>query len=245
MIRFTHIPKTAGYSVYTEFHPPRFNFSKAEACAPYFYVDAPEVVNGAMFRRPIDHVFSQYKECRYDVWGKKVTAGTSFPRSSSIANDFETWLRHFQTPTRDHYRCYHPFNMQTRYMLCNESSGHNHYMESIDLSDAYAMIDRLQWVGVQHMFHESMCVLYWKHARWMPASCDCVKRQHPAHPHVTHNVPRLNGAHSERVLQMIRNLTRYDQYVFEYATRRALADIWSVQNLSKRVFLCGVPTARR
>ena len=241
MIRFAHIPKTAGYSVYTEFHPPRFNFSKAEMCAPRFYVDAPGVVNGAMFRSPVDHVFSQYKECRYDVWGRRVTARTAFPRSSSVAHDFEAWLEHFQRPTRDHYNCYHPYNMQTRYMLCRDRVGHNHHLErALDLSAAFSMIDRLQWVGVQHMFHESLCVLYWKHARRLPTSCECTRHVRPNHPHVRHNVPALAASHSERALRMIRKLTQYDQEVFAYATRRALADMRAVQNVTGRVFLCSV-----
>jgi len=72
----------------------------------------------------------------------------------------------------------------------------------------------------------------------MPTNCDCATRTRPVHPHVTHGVPRLNATHSGHVVRMIRNLTTYDQFVFEYATRRALDDIWLVQNLTGRALVC-------
>ena len=48
-----------------------------------------------LLREPRAHVFSQYLECRYDRWGRKVTHGTAFPRSSSVHEDFDAWLQHF------------------------------------------------------------------------------------------------------------------------------------------------------
>lgn len=239
MIRFAHIPKTSGYSVYTEFHPRSFNFSKSESCIPYWYIANPDVINGAMFRNPIDHVFSQYKECRYDHWGKQTTSNTKFPRNSSVSKDFDTWLTHFQTPTNDNFNCYHPFNMQTRHLLCNEASGHNHMFSlQMNVSRGFAMLDKLQWVGIQNMYHESICVLKYLHTKLLPKDCDCRLKTKPQHPYVRHGVPILHMNHSKHTFNMIQTQIQYDNLIFEYATQRVLRDIRRVQNVTNQIFWC-------
>lgn len=249
MIRFAHIPKTSGYSLYTEFHPPRYNFSKSETCLRLWRVDDPTVINAALFRRPLEHVFSQYKECRFDAWGKRVTARTAFPRAGGVMDDFEAWLGHFARGRPGDFGCYHPYNMQTRCAICTVPSQCHHDLaawpdERRALDAAFASIDALQWVGVQDLFHESVCVLRWRLTGRLPADCDCSKRRRaPSHPHVRHNVPRIEPAFTPTALERLRNMTRHDRVVYEYARRRAVRDILRVEAAARPFWCAGRPSA--
>lgn len=245
MIRFAHIPKTSGYSLYTEFHPPKYNFSKSETCLPLWHIGTNDVINAAMFRKPEQQVFSQYKECRFDGWGKKTTARTQFPRKAPIMKDFETWLTHFDESQQDDYNCYHPYNMQTRCTFClNESHCHHNLnrwpTQTVVIRNSLKSIDNLQWVGVQDLYHESVCVLYWKLQGHLPRTCDCERAHKYSHPYIRHNVPLMNVSFSLRTLDLIRNFTQYDRIIYKYAYTRAVSDILSVQNLTRR-FWCTRP----
>lgn len=100
------------------------------------------------FRRPRDHVFSQYRECREEVWAVKTTrsweacrhtnrctprnlsfaasaaaaAGRSsdaFPRAGSLVADYALWTSAIAAnPLHDAFGCYSPWNMQSRAMTC-------------------------------------------------------------------------------------------------------------------------------
>ena len=71
----------------------------------------------AMLRAPRDHVLSQYLECRYDAWGKRMTRGTGFPlNGTNEGAGFKSWLAHFSSPKwrpwHGDFNCYNPINMQ-------------------------------------------------------------------------------------------------------------------------------------
>lgn len=239
MIRFAHIPKTSGYSLYTEFHPTRYNMSKSESCLPYWYLEDNNVLNGAIFREPVSHVFSQYKECRFDTWGKKVTANTDFPRSNDVSTDFEKWLLHFTKPTLYDFNCYHPFNMQTRYSICNTSDGHHdlYNWPSDPIKLAKKNIDKLQWVGIQSMFHETYCVVYYNLFKTLHSKCNC-KYKNTKHVHVRHNVPSNVEKMTDTSAKYIERFIQLDREIFKYAQKRAISDILYIQNKTKTIFWC-------
>ena len=134
-IIFVHIPKTAGMSFRFLINKEGdFDVDHTELCFKALYRDykqqKPKEVpfSSTFFRAPRAHVLSQFLECKYDTWGKKMTVGTGFPRSNSDSSDFEEWVDHFydswnkkdDSKSRkinlDCFHCYHPYNMQIRAM---------------------------------------------------------------------------------------------------------------------------------
>ena len=118
-----HIPKTAGTSVYKQLKPQGVRFKDVspggdEKCFYSILKEGGQNV-AAFFRRPEEHVYSLYLECKYDGWGKMMTKNTGFPRGSDEnitigrVPDFERWLDHFRnkgTPAKrgpwyDYYNC--------------------------------------------------------------------------------------------------------------------------------------------
>ena len=132
-LRFLHIPKCAGTSFNTELTQAGFTLteSSGERClcnkpmsSPGESCNDPTVPVVTLLRSPRAHVYSQYLECRFDDWGKKVTKGTAFPARGAIEAGFERWLDHFLGRSRGlgwegAYRCYNPWNMQSRALTCH------------------------------------------------------------------------------------------------------------------------------
>ena len=165
---FVHIPKTAGSSFLEESvaHLP-----VNSTLTGNHELDACNGMNitfdktSVFLRSPRSHVYSQFLECKYDGWGKKVTNGTEFPRSgpeSSSKNDFENpsagfeeWLRHVSSG-EDDFRCYHPHNMQTRYMSCSCT---HHYCKvgKPELSKAKQKVKDIGFLGIADFYTISVC----------------------------------------------------------------------------------------
>ena len=100
-ILFVHIPKTAGMSFrYTINKEGDFDVQHTELCFKELFHDYRKSSRQlpftlSFFRAPRPHVYSQFLECKYDSWGKRVTSRTRFPRHNSDKKDFETWVDHF------------------------------------------------------------------------------------------------------------------------------------------------------
>lgn len=75
-IRLLHIPKTAGFTLLRAWNKlfPDAKIEQHEACYET-YVN-PNYFNTVFLRNPLDHVFSQFLECKYDDWGRDVTKNT-------------------------------------------------------------------------------------------------------------------------------------------------------------------------
>lgn len=138
-------------------------------------------------KSPRHHVWSMFTECKYDKWGKKVTNGTSFPRSGSDEQhdekDFNAWLDHFliRTSLNDHtletlsfpttdiddYNCYHPANFQSRALTSiitkphhvEFAQGNHEPIFEPNVSLALETYWNHDWVGLADFFHESKCLL--------------------------------------------------------------------------------------
>ena len=146
-IVFIHIPKTAGMTFrFTINKLGQFNAQHTEKCyvhlIEHFHKRRPheDAFTISFFRSPRSHVLSQFLECKYDNWGKRVTEGTSFPNKAKDKHDFAKWIDHFYNSWNgedDHklrnidlecYHCYHPYNMQCRAMSNDCFS--LHYLET-------------------------------------------------------------------------------------------------------------------
>jgi len=121
-----HIPKTAGYSLREELLK-RFGLETGhmEEYLVEFTSRWPARPTLTVLRSPRAHALSQYLECRYDDWGAERTANTSFPGGGfSREVGFSRWLDHFLVGPEESdgeagaFRCYSPWNMQSRYLAC-------------------------------------------------------------------------------------------------------------------------------
>lgn len=82
----------------------------------------------ATFRSPRLHVYSQFRHCSFSDWGRVTTVrnGKGFPRDSGdVMANFHRWLDHFINTTNfditnlDSFGCYHPVNLQSRFLTTN------------------------------------------------------------------------------------------------------------------------------
>ena len=266
--RICHIPKTAGYSLRAEISK-RFNLSTGhmEEYLSEFITRWPESPIFTMLRHPRAHVYSQYLECRYDDWGRETTANTSFPRNGSNEAGFNLWLDHFISPNASIYgessafRCYNPWNMQSRYLVRRRPpfmSGDKKYsfLNYLPAHFAYSAEDKeppakkaveellgVTWFGITELFHESMCLLEYQVTDTLPVSCSCGSKTdtaaQEAEAHETHHVP----AHSVTALSVssrkkIDFLTMADSSLYSHALAIFIHRIELVEAASGTNILC-------
>lgn len=75
-VRVIHIPKTAGASLQADLVANDFTFTPVRSSAQEMCYEAIRVPHGfhvVFFRDPREQIFSLYLECRFDVWGHRVT----------------------------------------------------------------------------------------------------------------------------------------------------------------------------
>eukprot|EP00804_Cyclotella_cryptica_P000419 CCRYP_020909-RA/>CCRYP_020909-RA protein AED:0.14 eAED:0.14 QI:0/-1/0/1/-1/1/1/0/351 len=201
---FVHISKAAGSTwirTLRNLHMSTCPKKEAGQEYPVWYQDN-KICMGADYhmlslRSPRHHVWSLFTECKYDVWGFKVTKGRSFPRSGNTATndekDFNKWLDHFlpMGPGKeDNYKCYHPANFQSRYLDSKVSGSHgviNRPNDTTRFEPNLTLATSVYWdqdfVGIVELHHESLCLLYHrlgpgapvKARQYVNAQCVCPK----------------------------------------------------------------------
>ena len=69
------------------------------------------------FRDPMHHILSQFLECKYNPWGKRVTKNTGFPgygKYNNVMDGFNEWISYFATKPNYYgdrkfiFNCYEP-----------------------------------------------------------------------------------------------------------------------------------------
>ena len=187
---FVHIAKCAGSSWIKELQThlsAKRVFPKYLAGQEYSVYEQKQMFQSdydlISLKSPRHHVWSQFTECRYDEWGKRVTENTNFPRDGNDTVNFDVWLDHF-VQTRHHkgqaihklhgtstddYRCYHPANFQSR-VLTSAQGRSSH----VDIGDdglpifepnsthAIETYWDQDWVAIADFFHESKCLLLYR-----------------------------------------------------------------------------------
>lgn len=243
-----HIPKTAGTSARLDLtkrlrqKPP---VGHTECCVgtAFRVGTAQNATIVTLLREPRAHVLSQFLECKYDEWGKRVTRRTSFPRNGTDASDFRQWLRFFAPATNDdgaqraraktktsNYGCYHPYNMQTRTLVPRCKDTHAFLtLTPADLDAATKNLARIDVVGLTERYTTSICLAVYAATHHLPPDCACHKRSaHKVH-HVTHGVPPHNvSAVGEEEKGIIDRLTEYDRHTYEAARQRFRGDVQRV-----------------
>jgi len=250
-IVFLHIPKTAGTSFIADAMMVIPSSIPFQDNGELSLLGTPRMENETrvvMIRHPLDHVLSQFLECKYDWWGKRVTAGTDFPFKEGTYGGLDEWVDHFtqlqnqsvwgfEPDSKEWARavshnCYNPWNMQSRY-LASEWSHYVPYDElEPDLQVARDSLRSVQLVGVPELYVESLCLVHLETRGSLPDTCACGRRgpleqisteSHYVPPHSLSELP-------ESLLQAMSKLVRIDAqlYVdalnrFESALRKASA----------------------
>ena len=255
---YVHISKAAGTSFYSDAKRrfgARFTSSvhTSEHCAPSLASSPSARQSGAasrlaiMFRRPRDHVLSQYLECKWDQWGVRQTKGTKFPRGDLGSEDertgrlplFEQWLEHFEAetpgPMHNSFNCYDPHDMQTRFLHCHNTrprSPQEWDYEHENRFDAHATANKIRglwYVGITEHYIASLCLFGLQYTGKLADWCGC-GRTPPNSAHITHNVPPHDAKRlSARAVEMIDGLTRQDVVTYEMALSEFKARITTVQ----------------
>ena len=272
-----HIPKCAGASLNRElsWKCKDFKFFSNEVCHDYLKREEKNMIEKfnftkniftTMLRDPIAHVYSQYLECKYDKWGKTVTYNTSFPRDYSDIEGFDLWLDHFNETwniKRGFFKCYIPYNAQTRAFTC--TGGNNHYLtytsKFIDykINDPLypdidiAMNNSLQFhaIGFVEYYDASICLFLYKLYDQLNEECQnlCNKNNIVNEDnnnnnnnkvfHERHNVPEHNTSSlSPSIINKIERLTKNDNILYNNLLQRFLNDIKYIENKYSAKLLC-------
>lgn len=236
-ISLMHIPKTSGTS-FNQLYKSKVDFARQspgpdEKSFSFLKKYDSDYKIVTFFRNPIDHVFSQYLECRFDEWGKSVTKGTLFPRNrkedyfKGDTPDFDSWLQHFKNDpfTTDNFNCYNPKNIQTRYLQTQSiENPHNFLFDSIEFNEiGKQRIKSMIFFGLQDYFLLSTCLFDTTVLEiFDEKKCDCTQKKTSKNDlvRITHGVP----PHSTSVLKkktkdLIDLFVQEDQKLFSFAKR--------------------------
>lgn len=261
--RFIHIPKTAGASFLVESprHMPvgttlQGNREKTFLGTPGLSEDMV-----ILLRQPIKHCLSQFMECKHDEWGKVVTTGTAFPRSSDNNNtnftdydDFEVWVDHFLNHTefgkRFAFHCYDPYNLQTRFLVNNRYARFVRDATELEpsLDVAKSNLDSIGLVGISDYYEASVCLFEYHTlgGKLLPEYCTCqgsrLQLFDKNMTRLTHHVPKhsIHGLHA-KLFQKVHRLVRVDLQLYDYALRRFQRQLQKVRITTGVDLLCGKP----
>jgi len=234
-LRLIHIPKTAGHTTLHELNS-RFNVHLHHKERPYLEYFNSSSFNFVFLREPRKHVYSQFLECKYDWWGKKVTANTSFPRDSIDAIGMREWVNFFHDdwhPKKGDFHCYNPWNMQTRYLATRDA----HHLSTIDLKEpsvaiAEKNLRNLDFVGCVDYYKESMCALSFVLDGTFFEGCVCSENK-VNFTHLTHGVPKHSIEDlDETTIAKIDNMTTSDAKLYK---RFLKSFLWKILQLEEEL----------
>lgn len=242
---FIHIPKCAGTSFKADAAlvvapaPFQENEEKPWQSTPH----SDRQVDLVIFRSPLLHVLSQFMECKYDYWGGMTTAGTAFPTLPGLYGGFAEWIDHFvqlqDTPVDGElpdteewtkvtsYRCYNPWNMQTRYLATEWSHAAPYPMLEPDLTIALNTLKSVQFVGLSEFYVESLCLLSLHRYGTAPETCAC-NGTGPLNvtSHIQHFVPEHAITDLPlAVVEKMHKLVRQDAQLYAAVLNRFEADL--------------------
>ena len=236
-----HIPKTGGtsfkYIMQRQFHH-RFHMPRPGSDELCFEKGAGRTYKTmVLFRDPEKHVYSQYLECKHDGWGKAVTKGTGFPRgfddedeTTGYMPNFELWLNHFKF-SKDHFNCYYPYNMQTRYMSCKAGEDGHAYIggSHIKLRTALDNLHKAWSIGLTSQMAASVCLF--RAMEGHLRSGDVCGSKNIKLIHERHGVPARHNIEdlSPEVRQTIQEFIKDDAVLYEAAKRIFLQRIQNMK----------------
>lgn len=191
-VNLMHIPKTSGTSFYMMFKN-QVKFSRVspgdnERCYNFFK-NKNDLQVITFLREPKAHLLSQYIFCRYSEWGKSVTKNFWDNVPEDTYEGFDKWLDLTHTKKGQSTKCYYPFNMQTRFLLCDKY-GH-YYIHALRYSVREAVKNlRKTHFGLTEYFRESVCLIKYELGMDVPLFCRCPYK-HLFNPlNVRHGAPK-------------------------------------------------------
>jgi len=243
---FLHTPKTAGSSFLKdapEHMPTSTSLRGSEDCTK----SRERSMTMLMLRSPVDHVISQFMECRYDPALSSIRTH-SFPVSESVTDDFKDWLFHFDEDWNDaagDFNCYNPYNMQARYIICPRRP-HAHHSRAHTLFpklDIVPMLESFFFFGVSEYYSESICLLYYRFFKTLPRYCNCATKKagFPQHK-ILHNIPRYRPSMSPDILRQISRLVEIDEALYEKGLELFFSQIHELENETGINIVCPAPS---
>lgn len=245
------IPKTATRSLgkwLEENVGISLELDNSELC--YHRMYTPHAFNIVFLRNPLKHIYSQYLECKYDWWGKRVTGSTNFPKDDPDPIGMGKWVSYFldvwRDPEQTFFQCYNPYNLQSRYMTCKSSdeeiSAHGIFdakMRFPPIEVAKRNLDNLQFVGIVDYFKESLCMISFLYTGVLGKYCACGKLKSWKVPHHSHEVPKHSISDiSMETLKKMKALTEVDLELYKYGLRRFLETMEAFEAYVRTEVLC-------
>mmetsp|Transcript_14551 Transcript_14551/g.20427 ORF Transcript_14551/g.20427 Transcript_14551/m.20427 type:complete len:491 (-) Transcript_14551:158-1630(-) len=265
--RLVHIPKTAGYSVLTDVRGYMKMF-ESEDCARSNVCPQCGAYKMIYLRDPRKHVLSQFFECTYGHAKAWTSVDKRFPKFHDVRRvdpklstaeqtrldmlAFDKWLDYFSPGSwnvRDgHLGCYHPRNMQARYMVCERRGWMNshgvqspHLLEP-NISRAKAFLNSTFMLGLVEEYGLSLCVIAFQARQGsLPGWCSCepTAPKPPSFARVLHGAPvhSLRNARNES-LAKIDKLVRVDLELYAYAEQLFWARVEDVEARTGKDLSC-------
>lgn len=259
-----HIAKTAGTSLHFDLmYHAEVNLDNwaPEHCYTGWWARQKKTVT--FLRDPRAHVYSQWMHCRdnKDHWFN--------PRH--LPSNMTAWLQHYDTvgdkplPRGNQsgkvFHCYHPMNMQTRYLSCKHDRllgcaspamdtyifKHNDYNGwggfTADFAIAKQNLQELHFVGITEFYQESLCVLHVKEKGEFPDYCNCEDTES------WKTFPMTRATHGGKHgtvesdlgsgdIALIDRLTQDDSKLYTIAKKRLFDDIAEAERAWKKRILC-------
>jgi hypothetical protein len=272
-----HIPKTAVDSLCQEFIRGGMwkNYSgtilchgealrehtRASPVQENCYKELPPGNKLAMFREPRQHVLSQYAECRFNAYFSTTqTPGLPGTACSDHNQYNETclaqWLdfaSRYVSEDQHGLSCYHPYNMQARYLVCDKKGHllHTAAERTPSLATAAATLNKIDIVGITDLYDETWCYVQYMIHEALPSVCSCgsmgKKKEvnhaesmyHPGEVHVTHGVHHLRAeVLSPETLAKLDAATTVDQVIYARAASRFLGKLCTLQLATGHALIC-------
>lgn len=209
-------------------------------------------VNIVLLRNPIDHVYSQYLENKYDKNFVKQRNIGNFPSDFSDERGFEIWLNYFELTAWGTLYVgdfgYNPINMQTRYMTCIDESHHwdidTSFPELTNLRlpshrRAQENLHSVDLVGIIEFYPSFLCIYIYRTTKILPSICKCNGDTGPNISNIF-NVTNLDISRSveSKVLDKIYKLTERDQQIYKRALQIFLEEVMKVEKETSAKILC-------
>jgi len=240
-IDFMHIPKSGGTSINKQVSRYSIVFRSDGETSWRDQVIADSHYVFTMLRYPPHHLVSMFKHCS--------ESGDHHYGHDLVKNvPFRSWIR-FWADVAEHYNgsfeetylnglrkkeipfwCYAPVNLQATRIGGGTS----------DLDTLKDRVNNLFHVGVQDMFHETLCVLAFKVHGDTHKCCVCNASSECTDVHSRHGVAQydpdaflldVDKADMDRLINL-------DQILYDIATKRLLWDIEYIREHHDKRFLC-------